>query len=340
MTAKLLSCALLLSFSISAQPSSSQVTGPVLGLVVDPASRLRPVLGVPGASFLGQPISIDSSLQILAVSPHQDYVLASRTDTGDTVILTNLFDTVVSSTLTGASGIASVVLSPTGSSALLESSDGATWMVATGLPGSPTITWQTDISSLAQAPVVAAISDNGKAVLAGAPTGNGASIYLFTSGNGPVDLMDVGQLGGVAFVTHKTDALVGDSSANQVQLIQDVTGAATSGIIADATAGVASPVDLATSEDGNRIFIANSQPAGVLLLDPQLDGPLNISCDGTPTGFTRLAPNSIFSLTSPAKGLFWILEGGSANPRTVIVPPDPPSASDSSVQTQASGVKQ
>ncbi len=338
MTARLLSCALLLSVSLTAQSSTSQVSGPVMGLVLDPESRLRPVWGVPGAAFLGQPIPIDSSLQVLAISPHEDYVLATRTDTGDTVILTNLFDTIANKTLAGASGIASVVLSPSGSSAVLQSSDAATWLVVTGLPDSPTIAWQTDISSFAQAPVAAALSDNGKAVLAAVPTDSGASVYLFTSGNGPADLMDLGQFGGVAFIAQKTDALIADAAANQVQLIQDVTGAASASVIADSNAGVATPVDVTASEDGNRIFIANSQPNSVLLLDSQAAGPLSIACDCTPTRFSRLARNSVFSLTSPANGAFWVLDGGSANPRTVVVPPDPPA--DPSSQTQAAGVKQ
>ena len=338
MTAKLLSCALLLTFSAAAQPSSSQVTGPVLGLVKDPSSQLRPVIGVPGASFLGLPIPIDSSLQLLAISPHENYVLASRPDTGETVLVTSLFDTPVSSTLTGASGVASAVLSPTGTSALLESSDGATWLVVTGLPDSPAIAWQTNVSSLSQSPVAAAVSDNGSAVLASVPTDSGASVYLFTSGNGPVDIMDLGQFGGVAFVPLKTDALIADAVANQVQLIQDVTGAPTASIIADSNAGVATPVDIAASEDGSRIFIANTQPASVLLLDSRANGPVSISCDCTPAAFGRLARNSVFSLTSPAKGAFWVLDGGSANPRTVVVPPDAPV--DPSSQTQAAGVKQ
>jgi hypothetical protein len=210
-----------------------------------------------------------------------------------------------------------------GTSALIQS-PGGQWLVLTGLPNTPSIGRQVDLSGLPQQPSSVALSDDGTAVLAGIASSSGSQVFLLTAQATPRNLLTIGHLGGLAFVVNKTDALVADSASNQVQLIHDVAGAATASVIADAGAGVSSPVGVATSEDGQRIFVADSQPGGVLIANLQAGTQLNIACNCTPSGLTRLTPGSVFGLTSPTSPVFWVLDGNAANPRIVIVPPDPP----------------
>jgi len=54
----------------------SQIRGPQLGYVFDESQGiLRPILGVPGASRLGDSLSLGVSLTLAEISPKQDYAL-------------------------------------------------------------------------------------------------------------------------------------------------------------------------------------------------------------------------------------------------------------------------
>ena len=117
--------------------------------------------------------------------------------------------------------------------------------------------------------------------------------------------------------------MIADGATNQVQLIQDVANSASMSLLADATAGVSGPVDLAASEDGQKVYVANSQPAGVLLVDLQAGTQTLVSCACTPGHLSRMSSASIFRLTDSSPNGFWVFDGVSSNPRILIVPPDP-----------------
>src|SRR5262245_37150436 len=52
------------------------VSAPVLGYAFDPAAGLRPILGIPGAAQLGDPMLLEAALADAVVSPRQDYAVA------------------------------------------------------------------------------------------------------------------------------------------------------------------------------------------------------------------------------------------------------------------------
>jgi DNA-binding beta-propeller fold protein YncE len=313
---KLLTFVLVAGATAAAQ--SGRVTGPVVGLVMDASSRLRPVLGVPGAAYLDQPLSIDASIQVAAISPHQDYGLGLRGDTRDLVLVREPLGNSTISVIDGAVGTGRVILSRTGSAAILLAADGSGFRVLSGLPDAPSVAWQADLSGIANASGSIAVSDDGKAVLVAAADADHVSIFLITADAGPRVLATAGQLGGLAFVAGRTDALIGDAAANQVQIIRDVTGAASVAMISD-TSG---PLAVASSEDGRTIYIANTNPSGVLMVDSSSGAQQSIACDCTPTGLFPLSRGGVFRLTDPAVGDLWIFDGGTINPRIVVVPGD------------------
>jgi hypothetical protein len=67
---------------------SSWINGPVLGFVAERSgSFVRPILGIPGASILGEPLELGSEVRIVAISPRQDYAIAVRTEDKQFVLI-------------------------------------------------------------------------------------------------------------------------------------------------------------------------------------------------------------------------------------------------------------
>ena len=69
--------------------SAASIEGPQLGLVFDATHKaLRPILGIPGAAILGQPLNLGVELNKIAISPRQDYALATEGQHNQVVMLT------------------------------------------------------------------------------------------------------------------------------------------------------------------------------------------------------------------------------------------------------------
>jgi hypothetical protein len=126
---------LVLSPAIWAQPGA--VSGPMTGLVFDAASRaVRPILGVPGASLLGEPVIASGGLTEARISPRQDSAVLITPDGARFVRIEG-----GSATPLACEGLFAaperVVYSPSGTAAALYAAGRA--QLVTGLPGAPKI---------------------------------------------------------------------------------------------------------------------------------------------------------------------------------------------------------
>ena len=75
-------------FAIALTMSAASIEGPHLGLVFDASHKaLRPILGIPGAAILGQPLDLGVELHKTAVSPRQDFALATEGEHNRVVVL-------------------------------------------------------------------------------------------------------------------------------------------------------------------------------------------------------------------------------------------------------------
>jgi len=164
-----------------------RVAGPVAGYVFDSAARaLRPVLGIPGASLLGDPVSLGMDLASAAVSPWLDSVLAVAAD-GSFHIFTLNNGTVGEVPVNGITAAPErVVFSPVGSAAALYA--GGRIQVVTGLPASPTPGSTFDLTPILSNPGGRghrpltgsfAVSDDGAYVL----VAEGPGVQLFAAGS-------------------------------------------------------------------------------------------------------------------------------------------------------------
>lgn len=314
----------LASLVAAAAVKAASLEGPRLGVVFDPATKdLRPILGIPGAAILGEPLGVHLELEQVAVSPQQDYVLATVGE-GRQVVLLHLGSTSVSSA--PIRGVAPrpdhIVLSPLGRAAALYYKHADRIQVLTGLPGAPRAAAELYLSP-GQSPSPLAVSDDSHLVLVGI-----AGTVFWITADGEVPLLDgLGQITSIALAGH--DAIVADGRHNRVYRVRDVTGNVETQVLAGQDEGIAQPVAVAVSRDNRRAFVANAKPGGITILDLRGDNPVaRIACACKPTGLDRLTGDSVFRLTEPSARPMWVLDASGHKPRVVFVPPELPRTSE------------
>lgn len=308
----------LLLAPAAVQPASNSIEGPRLGYVFDHAIRsVRPILGIPGAATLGNPLESGLDLRKSAVSPMQDYVLATEGEHNQVVVLATNRTPLVAVPVQGADrGPEQLSISAGGTAAALYYKGGNHVLLISGLPAAPRISERLYLSA-SQVPSALAVSDDGQTLLAGI-----ADTVYWVSPSGEVPILKgLHKIVSIALASNHT-ALVADGVANQIHRVQHVTTAVEPDVVAGPKQGIAAPVAVAISHDGKRAFVANSKSGTVAILDLQAKTEVGrLSCQCTPTGLDRLAGTDVFRLTEPLNAPMWVLDGAAHQSRIVFVPP-------------------
>ena len=295
--------------------SASVASGVTLGYVWDQkASGLRPMLGMPGASYLGSPIYNDGTYQSgIACSRSPHAILTSK---HGAIFLTSLPTGVPVQLANKLSAKQVVVLGPSCSTALVYAPDTSTMDLIQGLPSKP----QVATISLSGNVTAAAVSDSG-AVLAAVSRSNGTAVQFLPAGAASAaSVVTVSRLGGLAFVANAESALIADAGKNVVYLAEFDAGGASTRQIASATDGIASPVGVGASADGRWAVIANQQGA-VVRVDLTHQAPnITMQCRCTPTEVIPLNSKTIFRLTALGTGPMWVFDGDAPRARVAFIP--------------------
>ena len=256
-------------------------------------------------------------LEKAAISPLQDYALASAGEDRGVVLVSVLHGRFAATPVRGVRALPDqIVLSAAGQAAALYYKDRNQIQVLSGLPGAPKVSIELLLSA-GSSPSALAVGDDAHTVLAGV----GTTVYLVTpSGEAPI-LTDLGSIAALTLDSSLT-ALVADGVRNQIHRVRDVTGAAAADIVAGKAQGISSPVGVAISPDGHRAFIANAKSGAIAIVDLHGGAPVEkISCACKLTGLDRLAGDGVFRLTGLSDKAMWVLEAGARAPRVVFVPP-------------------
>jgi len=295
----------------AAPAAAADIAGPVTGYVFDaPSHSVLPVLGIPGAATLGDPVSLGLDITYAAVAPGQDYLLAVGTD-GQAWLVRPDAATAQAGRLDLLHGAPQrIVFSPRGSAALFLQDSTAD--VYTGLPGSPALARTLALRSLSPSSAFA-VSDDGSAVLGA--TGDALSVA------GPSAewkaLPGVGTDASVAFSPGSSDAAVASRSANTVTLLRSPASGGERSAIAGPADGIAGPVGIAFTADG-RILVANSDKGTVSILSPSGDAPAAVTCGCTPTGLSAMG--RVFRLNDRTDAPIWLVDAGADQPRALFIP--------------------
>lgn len=299
---------------------------PVLGFVLDESlHRLRPIVGISGAASLGPAFPSDVDLNVVAVSPKQDYVLALLGDTREAHILMakDAFNaTRIEGVLPGADRI---VLSPDGSAAVLYSESTAQAQIVSGLPDHPSTSWNMDLSTLPARPGVMAVNDSGSVLLVAqmpsepASTDDPPPVAVFSLAGNLTYVKLGGPVTAIAFVSGRTDAILAGGS--QVVLIGDIAGQANAMDLTGGDTRVSGTIAVAATPDARKVFVASRDTSKVVIFSTGGEAPTTASCPCDLSGLFRLKGTSLYRVTPYTGDPLWMLDVSGANPRVVFVSP-------------------
>ena len=312
--------ALCMVCSATASRAQLPLGGPMMGVIYDSGKHaLVPVPGTPGASSLAASIELDPRLQGVSISPGGDYGLA--VDELARLVLMRLdgHAPIIDALQLDPSDIR-IVFSPTGSSVLIHLRNEKEICILSGLPQQPRLLWR-QAQDLPFDPGQLAVSDNGAAVLFGTPVEEPAALFVITAGNWPQQIVQQSPVA-IEFLPKRDDAVFADALNRQLVVIENVTNSPQLRVIADERDGMVSPIAIATSQDGTRVFAVNKGSETILIANIGGGGVTSVSCACLPTGLHRFQGNAVFRLTDLAgKGIpLWVLDANSAEPRTVFIP--------------------
>jgi hypothetical protein len=198
-------------------------------------------------------------------------------------------------------GVERIVLSASGTAAVLYRSDPQRIETIVGLPQNPTVAGGVDLPDAA---VAMAVSDDGDEVLLATSTS-----VARVSRTGGIRHAVSAETRAVAYVPHTRDALVAERSG-RLLLIRSA-GEQTILLMGD---GESFGEPVAIAADGERAFVAFASRMAVVPLDGSTAETLECSC--TITSLDRMNGDSVFRLTEIGSGPLWLLD----KTRIVFVP--------------------
>jgi hypothetical protein len=299
------------------------IRGPVLGFVPGAAgTEVRPLLGVPGASGVGEALPLNVGVRRVQVSPKQDYVIALRNE-GKSVVLFDLAASTLAARPLAFPGVADLVsISPGGSAAAVY--DAVTHRVHTiaGLPGNPGAVRTFETSPLFGRVTRLTVSDDGFLALVGSEKGDSGQTELSVIGGAGLSWRVPTDDAAVSFVPGRRDLVVADNLTRSVFLVTDLGRSYGRLPLFTPTDETAVFSAAAVSADGARVFVT-TQSGAVAILERETGQLAWLSCGCRPTTLAPLKGSSLFRLTeASATEPIIVLEASSPEPRFVLTPPN------------------
>jgi hypothetical protein len=277
----------LLVLTAAAAPAQNAVgvTGPIAGFVFDPRTHdLRPMFGVPGASYLGTPLA--AGLDLASVSP--DGTAALGVSGGRLLFISSLRSLVPASTgIEGAIGdIDRIAWSPDGALAAIYSSQSGQAQIVQNATRAP--------APAAAIPVAGTITALGLSVRGDLAAATEDGVYLLIAGAQPQLLASATRP--VAIAVRGSDLFLADTGADRVLLIENFVTAPAVSIFAE---GVDNPVGLEVSADGKRLLVASARTKTLTAFDVAgryAQGSIDLDC--TPSGLKPFGARDLWLLNS------------------------------------------
>ncbi len=308
-----------LVFSVAARGQS--LAGPTLGFVFDPAVRgIRPIWGVPGDATLGQPIGAGIALARAAVCSRGGYALAEPAGGNGVVLLLLAAGGQPGRPIPGLlPGADTIAFSPSGDSALFFHRAAGTLQILTGLPQAPRLGGEIATATLPSPVTALAVSDGGASILAGVSDGRAGSVLRLTADGRAIPVFSAEMPAAIGFLGGRDDALIADSAANTVSLLQSVSGTPRASTVAGPLVGIAQPVAVQASLDNRLAVVANTAPAGIVTLNLATGAAQVVACDCKPTGLSRLKGAAVFAVSGMSGGSMAAFDGDHPQPRILFM---------------------
>jgi hypothetical protein len=313
----------------SAVPTAS-AQGPQLGYIwLDSDRTLRPILGVAGASQIGQSL-VPAGTYVGAVSAAAANIAVLQDSDGsfDLMSLPSGSPTALAVKLPAG---AAMRLSPSATSALLYTPGATSASLVTGLLSSP----QVQTVKFAGPITDSVVSDSG-AVAAEYNQGTSVALSVMAASGRAVPAASLGSSGGLSFLPGHDDLLFADGTANTLTLMRSATSAPAISVIQTSSL-LKSPSSLGVSGSGRWALVVNSSannPANsatqtLVRIDLNTLTSVSVVCACKPTAAAVLTDDGAFRVTNVKSGANWIVDASSASPRTLFIPALPQAAKSS-----------
>jgi hypothetical protein len=287
--------------------------GPQLGyLWIESDKTLRPILGVPGASQVGQSV-VPAGVYIGATASATASVAVLQDTDGAFDVMTLPSGSPASLGVTLPAG-ARIRLSPSATTALLYTPGAATASLVTGLPSTPAVHAITAPGAIADS----AVSDTG-AVSFEYAQGSSFAVAVATLNGLSTPIASVKSIGGLNFLPGHDDLLFADATANSLTLIRTSTTAPSTSLIQTAQL-LKSPSAVGVSGSGRWALVSNSGSQNLVRVDLTTLTSTAVSCSCKPTLASTLADDGAFRVTDALTGPNWIVDAAPATPRTLFIP--------------------
>lgn len=298
--------------------------GPQLGyLWVDSDKTLRPILGVTGASQVGQSVVPAGVYTGATASATAGIAVLQDTD-GGFDLLTLPSGSPVSLGLTLPAG-ARIRLSPAATTALVYTPGATAAALITGLPSAPAAHSITAPGAIADS----AVSDTGAASFEYAQGSSSFSVAIMASGGRSTPVATVKSTGGLNFLPGRDDLLFADAAANSLTLIRSATTTPSTALIQTAQL-LQGPTAVGVSGSGRWALVvnsaANSATQSLVRVDLSTLTSTAVSCSCKPTLASTLADDGAFRVTDAATGPNWIVDAAPTTPRLLFIPALPAAA--------------
>ena len=290
-----------------AASAAAQVSTPLVGWLPE-GTEIRPMKGLPAAAFIGPAVNTGRLLGGMAVSPAQNYVLATAADTQQVLLIV---PGVSATPLNAPLDPDQMVISPAGSAAALWYAATAQVEIVSGLPASPTMR-QINLGNFT-APTALAVSDDGQWFAAASASG----AYVWGSDGSPQPVYSGSDAGAMAFFAGSSNLAL----ATSTQLLS-VSNGATSVL----EQGTFSPAGIAVSSDNQKIVYADQNGAidSINVVNGAANGAVStFACPCRPGGVFGLG-NEVFRLTTSNTGPVQLFDASAgavlAVPRSGLAP--------------------
>ena len=316
--------ALALSASIVQGGSDSpRIDAPALGLLHDAAKNtVRPIHGIPGAARLAAPLRLRAGVRVLAASSLSDFALAVAGPERRLILIRSLSTSPVEVELRNTTTSPDeALLSPSGTSVVLFYRDRKSVITLTGLPDSPVLGAEIDLSLLPEPVSIRAVSDSGADLLITSGRDAGAMLTAYSPAGLHTVLTNI-DVSAAAFIYRSSEAVVADRGSGVIYRIRDLSAGGAMATLATAGDAIAAPAAIGLSSDNRRVFLADGHSGVVVSLPLDGTAPVSFECPCTPKRMEPLAGTAVFRLTDDSDGLIWLLDGDAPKTRFVFVPVD------------------
>jgi hypothetical protein len=294
--------------------------GPSLGLVHDPMRKtLRPMLGVPGAAVLGDPLPLDFAVEMAAVAPAGSYALLRASGAPDLRLLRSTAEGHFVESIAGAIEEADrIVLGAAAWSAGAYHRGSKRLQLLRGLPWEPAVSREIDVSLFGGEVTAFAVSDDARTALVAFSTDETSNVWIFPPDGDPKSVLAAGRVVSISFIPESSDALIVDERQQAVYLLNSENATT---VVAGAADGIEAPIAAQSARNRRFVYIAAAGNGRILILNTEDGSRRELTCPCSLQVLAQMSDETVFRLGEVSEGPMWLLDATSAEPRLVFVPP-------------------